>query len=358
MEDIIKTISVGKDFVKTNGVLLEQTSDTALVFYPQIHPGGVRGNLIRFKKVRNEDWEKIPEKDFKELKLYEGVHIELGTKQLKKLLEEVDKRKLIATDGVQCGTKEYIVADKTKVLLIDDKNIKEVLEQILTRGYTDDFWCLVSGSYPDIADKLTAAHKQKFYQTELQNLIQLLALEESGNIVGDIEAYDNLESYKAEQPEKIFHKWIDKNLWVFGVEYIKKHDARRIALFSECDLLMESIDGFIDLIELKRPKLGYDIFNYDSSHKSYYPSPGLSKAIGQCLFYLQKMDEYKLILEKEHKVKILRPRIKIIAGRTNKFNDAEFESLRMLNSNLNHIQIISYDYLLSCGRKIISFYEK
>ena len=70
------------------------------------------------------------------------------------------------------------------------------------------------------------------------------------------------------------------------------------------------------------------------------------------------MDEYKLNLEKEHKVKILRPRIKIIAGRTNKFNDEEFESLRMLNSNLNHIQIISYDYLLSCGKKVISLYEK
>lgn len=29
-------------------------------------------------------------------------------------------------------------------------------------------------------------------------------------------------------------------------------------------------------------------------------------------------------------------------------------SFRMFNSNLNHIQIISYDYLLSCGEKMIS----
>ena len=118
---------------------------------------------------------------------------------------------------------------------------------------------------------------------------------------------------------------------------------------------MESLDGFLDLIELKRPK--YEIFQHDTSHHCYYPSSDLSKVIGQCLFYLQKLDDYKLNLEKEHKVKILYPRIKIIAGRTNKFNDEQFNALRMLNANLNHIQIISYNYLVGCGEKVIASYE-
>ena len=119
---------------------------------------------------------------------------------------------------------------------------------------------------------------------------------------------------------------------------------------------MESMDGFLDLIELKRPRLEYDIFKYDKSHLCYYPSADLSKVIGQCLFYLQKMDEYKLLLEKEFKVRLLRPRIKIILGRSNEFDDDQLEALRMLNSNLNHIQVISYDVLLSNGQQIISAY--
>ena len=204
---------------------------------------------------------------------------------------------------------------------------------------------------------LTAAHKQNIYHKELENLKLLLELEENENIVQEIKKHEKLFSYVAGQPEKIFQNWIEKNLWIFGVEYIKKYDARKIAIFSEGDLLMESMDGFLDLIELKRPKLEYEIFKYDNSHKSYYPSVDISKVIGQCLFYLQKMDEYKHNLEKEYKTKILRPRIKIIAGRTIKFVDEQFEALRMLNSNLNHIQIISYDYLLSCSSKIISNYE-
>lgn len=207
-------------------------------------------------------------------------------------------------------------------------------------------------------ENIGAAQRHGIYQTEIKNLEKLLQLEEAGNIVEEIKKCDDLISYEAGQPEKIFQKWIVNNWgWVFGVEYLKRHDARKIGIFSEGDLLMESMDGFLDLIELKRPGLKYNIFNHDSSHDCYYPSSALSKAIGQCLNYLQIMDDYKLNLEKEHKVKMLRPRIKIIIGRTNDFNDNQFEALRMLNSNLNHIQIISYDYLISCGRKMVSIYK-
>lgn len=209
----------------------------------------------------------------------------------------------------------------------------------------------------DVAN-LSAAHKQQTFQTEIKNLTELLNLEEQGDIVESIKGKLNLQAYQAGQPEKIFQKWIENNLWVFGTEYIRKLDATKIAIFSDSDLLMESMDGFLDLIELKRPKLTkYTIFNYDPNHKSYYPSPDLSAVIGQCLFYLQKMDEYKLNLEKEYKARIIRPRVKIILGRTNEFNPEQYEALRMLNSNLNHIQIISYDYLVSCANKMILNYQ-
>ena len=60
---------------------------------------------------------------------------------------------------------------------------------------------------------------------------------------------------------------------------------------------MESVDGYLDLIELKRPK--HELLKYDLSHKCYYPHSDLSQVIGQSLFYLQKLFEYKVILEKE-----------------------------------------------------------
>lgn len=279
--------------------------------------------------------------------------------EIKKLYENLNKISIIKDDSKIVSGKFIETTDELAGMLDGLKNIDlDILKLILDKFSGDEKIKTILESLSEIELKnLSAAHKHKSYQIELNNLEQLLGLEEGGSIVEEIKKHDNLSAYFAGQPEKIFQNWIEKNLWIFGVEYTQKHDARKIALFSEADLLMESMDGFLDLIELKRPKLEYDIFKYDASHKSYYLSPDLSKVIGQCLFYLQKMDEQKLVLEKEHKAKILRPRIKIIAGRTNNFNNEQFEALRMLNSNLNHIQIVSYDYLLSCGKKIVSHYD-
>lgn len=279
--------------------------------------------------------------------------------QIKCLYEHLNQISIVRDGSKNTSGKFIETTNEILEILNGLKNIDpKILNTILKKLNEDEKIKTLLESLSEIELKnLSAAHKQKSYQTEIKNLEQLIDLEEKGSIIEDIKKHDNLKFYSAGQPEKIFQNWIEQNLWVFGIEYIKKYDARKIAIFSEGDLLMESMDNFLDLIELKRPKLKYNIFDYDASHRSYYPSPDLSKVIGQCLFYLQKMDDYKLILEKEHKIKILRPRIKIILGRTNKFNDNQFEALRMLNSNLNHIQIFSYDYLLNCGRKIISLYE-
>lgn len=281
----------------------------------------------------------------------------LNFDQIKNLHDHLNQISIIRDSSEIVSGKFIETTDNILEILNGLKNINpDILKLILDKLNEDEKVASLLSSLSKVElENLCAAHNHKIYKAELENLKQLLILEE-GNIVAEINKYPDLAAYVAGQPEKIFQNWIENNLWVFGVEYVKKYDARKVALFSEGDLLMESMDGFLDLVELKRPK--YEIFQYDTSHKSYYASPDLAKTIGQCLFYLQKMDDYKLNLEKEHKVKILRPRIKIIAGRTSNFSDNQFEALRMLNSNLNHIQIISYDYLLSCGEKIISAYEK
>ncbi len=204
-------------------------------------------------------------------------------------------------------------------------------------------------------ENLHGAYHHRLISTEIENLEKLIALEVGGSITKTIGAHAELHKYSAGQPEKIFQNWIESNLWVFGIEYIKKHDARKIALFSEGDILMESVDGYLDLIELKRPI--NSILKFDDSHSCYYPHPNLSQVIGQSLFYLQKLCEYKLTLEAEYGLKIIMPRIKIIVGRNIDFNDKQKACLRMLNSNLNSIQIITYDDLLIFGKLLLKTYK-
>jgi len=237
----------------------------------------------------------------------------------------------------------------------DSEALKSIIKFINNNSDEKDIVGILLESLKELSlEDLPAAYKYKIYKQEFDNLETLLKLEKEGNILCAIKELPNLENYVAGQPEAIFQEWIERNLqWIFGVEY-KSHktDFRKIALFSEADVVLESMDGFIDLIELKRPS--HIILNKDKSHNSYYPAAELSKALGQCGQYLKKMDEYKLQLQNEHKVKVLRPRIKIIIGRTNNYIDEQYEALRMLNCNLNNIQIISYDYLLSCGQHILS----
>lgn len=205
-------------------------------------------------------------------------------------------------------------------------------------------------------ENLHGAFHHKYMIEEIQNLEKLIYLEIEGNIVNALDNHIELIKYKAGQPEKIFQNWIENNLWVFGIEYIKHHDSRRIALFSEGDLLMESADGFLDLIELKRPI--HTLLKFDESHKCHYPHNDLSAVLGQSLFYLQKLSEYKLNLEREYGTKVLMPRVKIIIGNTNEFEEEHYHCLRMINSDLKSIQVISYTDLVKFGHLLISAYEK
>jgi hypothetical protein len=204
-------------------------------------------------------------------------------------------------------------------------------------------------------ENLHGAYHHRIIQSEISNLEMLLELESKKDITNEIQKHSNLTKYIARQPEKIFQNWIESNIWIFGVEYIKKHDVNKIALFSEGDLLMESVDGYLDLIELKRPS--QDVFKYDKGHKCYYPHPDLSQVIGQSLFYLQKLEEYKLIIEREHNVKVIMPRIKIIVGRNNEFKNEQKDCLRVLNSKFNSISVITYDDLVLFGKLILKCHE-
>jgi hypothetical protein len=264
----------------------------------------------------------------------------------------------IVKDGNTKSAKFIETSDEINLILekLGSSDLETIL-QLLEKFESEEKIKGLLESLSDLEIKnLHGAFQHKLITEEIENLEKLIQLEINGSITSEIDNHDELLKYKAGQPEKIFQNWIESNLWVFGIDYIKKHDSRKIALFSEGDLLMESVDGYLDLIELKRPK--HELFRFDDSHKCFYPHTGLSQVIGQSLFYLQKLQDYKLNVEKEYEVKVIMPRVKIIIGRNSNFKDEEKDSLRMLNSNLNSIQIITYDDLVQFGKLILASFER
>ena len=209
------------------------------------------------------------------------------------------------------------------------------------------------------AENLDAAIKQKEYKQSLKHLERLLEIEKDIDFIEQVKSDAELSQYNENQPEKILQNWIESNLWIFGVEYHKKHDFSKIGEDnSKADIVLETADGFLSLIEIKRPIVKSKMFRYDKSHRSYFPASSFSEAIGQCLIYLQRIEDFKKSVESEHSVRILRPRVRLIIGRSNEFIQGEIEALHFINSSLHDIDVITYDHLIENGKKIISFYEK
>lgn len=111
-----------------------------------------------------------------------------------------------------------------------------------------------------------------------------------------IEAVESLRQHldAGESREQIYQKWCEAHTWAFGNAYVLSDEVRNISSDADrLDLLMPRvISGFRDIVELKRPDV--DVLQYDTSHKNYYFSADVSKAIGQVHRYMDVFQEVAL----------------------------------------------------------------
>ncbi len=233
-----------------------------------------------------------------------------------------------------------------------------VLEIVLSRLTADQRRAVLITQLTDAeVDSISAARKKRGFEVALHALELAIEIDASGrSLVDASRADDLLRPYEARQPETVFQRWFEKNYWALGVAYAKLVDGRSIALDARADLLMVSFDGFLDLIELKRPVA--QVFAYDDSHKSYYPHKDLACAIGQSCGYLRKLDEYQLQVAKEYGVPVLRPRVRIIAGRSQDFDEAKVEALRMLNATLSGVEVMTFDHVVGLARTLLRHFDE
>lgn len=230
-------------------------------------------------------------------------------------------------------------------------------------------WSVVSSEKKQLLDSLALNRDfvlkvlHTFPTLEAQELLIQAKKDDINNLYASVKQAKNKQSL-AEIKKLIdggakeleLEKWIKGNEWVFGIEYIRRLDATRIGLHSDADILMESLDGFADLIELKRASVS-PLFIYDEDHKCYYPSSDLSQVIGQTIHYLERMEVAKDILKSEDDVDVLKPRAKIVIGRSSLMNPKEKQALRKLNDSLHNIEILTYDEIRSRAERIVEHYD-
>jgi len=339
-EKSIKTRTVNRDVATSNPIKLNETAHTKVGFIPTLHGEGVRGKLVKYKKTASKNWGDLKETDFKNHPLgsYEKVTIDLGTEAIKLLAEELRALEQIVEQGINYGETEYVVTKADKVIVINDENKASGLKQILEKGLSEEFWSLISGNNPDLADRLVAGRIQQVRAETISELKKRLN-----------------QDYPETSGSNSWQKWIFENHWLFGVNYQKPIEKQKINLPGVMpDYLFPRIDGFVDLLEIKLPK--HSVIKPDSSHPgSFIWAADTNKAIGQVAFYLSEIDRHQLEIERiigqtdNRKISMLKPRAYILIGNSKDWTQQEHDGLRRLNNALHGIEVLTYQELIQRG---------
>jgi hypothetical protein len=156
--------------------------------------------------------------------------------------------------------------------------------------------------------------------------------------------------------ENKWQTWFEKNSWVLGSDFVKILDERAIDTSNITDFLMQSYDGFLDVIEIKRPEGGLKFWGSALDHGNYYPHSDLIKAITQSISYIHEIElqanDIKFF-ERVGKVKTIKPRCTLIFGRSNGWDQAQQEAFRILNSSYHNLTIMTFDHVLERAKRII-----
>ena len=153
--------------------------------------------------------------------------------------------------------------------------------------------------------------------------------------------------------EDTYQKWCEDHSWAFGNAYVMSDSVREISPGDQLDLLLPTvIAGYRDIVELKRPDMR--LLLYDESHRNYYFSSEVSKAIGQCHRYLDVLHEVAANGLRDHpEIVAYHPRAIIVIGRSNDWNDNQLRALYGLNQRLSGVNIMTYDQLLAQGERLV-----
>jgi hypothetical protein len=201
-------------------------------------------------------------------------------------------------------------------------------------------------SKPDIAKYLTT---RELSSELLQGLRTVMRYQELRAAVDELRL--NLETGVTD--EQTYQIWCHQHSWAFGNAYLVNDTVRSIGVGDQVDALLPSVrSGLRDIIELKRPNM--PVLNWDTTHRDYFFSQDVSRAIGQCHRYLDVLQKEALRGLRDHpEVVAYHPRAMIVIGRSYDWDESKQKALHGLNARFNSISVMTYDHLLAQGENAL-----
>ena len=156
--------------------------------------------------------------------------------------------------------------------------------------------------------------------------------------------------------EAPWQSWFEVNDWVLGTEFVRVLDERSIDVKNISDYLMEAYDGFLDLVEIKRPEGGLKFWADGLDHGNYVPHSDLVKAITQASTYIYEleMEANSVKTTKRLGVRAIKPRCVLIFGRSRQWKDGQREAYRILNAGYHNLSILTFDHVLARAKRMLN----
>ncbi len=164
------------------------------------------------------------------------------------------------------------------------------------------------------------------------------------------------EMLSANLTEHVWQAWLKNNSWILGSEFVKILDEREIDTANISDYLMEAYDGFLDIIEIKRPSEDLQFWSATKDHGNFVISSDLVKAITQSTKYIYEVEKESnsdKFIKRMGGIRTIKPRCVLIFGRSNDWDDDKKEAYRILNSSYHDLTILTYDHVLNRAKTIL-----
>ena len=165
---------------------------------------------------------------------------------------------------------------------------------------------------------------------------------------------------KGDLLEANWQRWFEENSWVLGSEFVRVLDERHIDTQHISDFLMQAYDGFLDVVEIKRPEGNLQFWAPTKDHGNLIPASDLVKAITQASRYIYEIERQAdsvKFLDRVDQVRTVKPRGILILGRSNEWDAEQREAFRILNSNYHNLSIMTYDHVLQRAQCMVGINE-
>ncbi len=198
-------------------------------------------------------------------------------------------------------------------------------------------------------------NSEEFANTLIESEILTKEVYSTVNFINKKKSIEEFEGMLVEDlSENSWQDWFENNKWILGSDFVRIVDDRRIDTTNIADYLMQSFDGFLDIIEIKKPN-DIPFWSNTKDHDNFIPSSALVKAITQCLNYIYSIEQKTndAAFREQTGCKVVKPRCTLIFGRSNDWDDEMKKSFRILNSSYSQLSIMTYDQLLDRAKNVL-----